>query len=78
MDYDPVNTEKRLIRYNRPIPDHFQRRLDELHKWHEIMDRRADFVEIIADQGQVINEIIDGIMYDFNKHFILEKELKKK
>lgn len=23
MDYDPVNTEKRLTRYNKPFPDRF-------------------------------------------------------
>ena len=41
------------------------------------MERRADFVEIKADQGQVINDIIDGIMYGYSKHIIEEKKAKK-
>lgn len=46
MDYDPVNTLKRFKRYNRELPDHFVKRLEEIKVWHEIMDRRADFVKI--------------------------------
>jgi hypothetical protein len=41
------------------------------------MERRANFVEIKADQGQVINDIIDGIMYGYSKNLILEKKAKK-
>ena len=77
MDYDSVNTEKRLTRYNKPISDRFQARLDEIHEWHKIMERRSDFVNIQADQGEVINEIIDGIMFQYSKDLILEKRRLK-
>ena len=30
MDYDPVNAEKRLIRYNKPFSDRFLARLEEI------------------------------------------------
>ena len=42
------------------------------------MDRRADFVKIYADQRKVINDIINGIMYQYCKHSIEEKKRIKK
>ena len=46
--------------------------------WHKVLERRADFVNIQADQGQVINDIIDQIMRGYHRHIIDEKEAKKK
>ena len=49
MAFDPVNTEKRCERYNRPLPESYKWRAAEMEHWREIMDRRADFVNIKAD-----------------------------
>jgi hypothetical protein len=77
MAFDPVNTEKRCARYNRPLPESFLWREEEMEHWRAIMERRADFVHIRADQGEVINEIIDGIMFGYRKHIVEEKERVK-
>ena len=77
MAFDPVNTEKRCARYNRPLPESFLWREEEMVQWRAIMERRADFTHIKADQGEVINDIIDGIMKGYIKDKIEEKERQK-
>jgi hypothetical protein len=77
MAHDPVNTEKRCERYDRPLPDCYKWRAKEMKYWRDIMERRADFVEIRADQGQVINDIIDGIMYEYRRDHYEAKDKEK-
>jgi hypothetical protein len=77
MAFDPVNTEKRSERYNRPLPECYKWRAKEMEYWREIFERRADFFEIRADQGQVINDIIDGIMYEYRRDHYEAKEKEK-
>ena len=77
MAYDPVNTLKRCKRYGRALPDHFLKRQQEMDEWGKLLERRADVVTIRADQGQVINEIVDGIMSGYIVETLEKREQKK-